>query len=98
MGARGNQMYLNRRQKLVVLRVRLQKELDHLDASIQDIEARGVASMTISTGDGQKSATNIDLDKLVARRESVASQLASVNRQLEGRPSLKIVHHMTVRS
>ena len=91
-------MYLIRRQKLVIQRTRLTKELETLDASIQDIEARGVQSMTISTGDGQKSATNIDLDKLVARRESVASQLASVNRQLEGRPSLKIVHRMTVRS
>lgn len=91
-------MYLNRRQKLVILRIRLTKELETLDSSIRDIEARGVASMTISTGDGQKSATNIDLDKLVARRESVASQLASVNRQLDGRPSLRIIHHMTVRS
>ena len=40
-------MYLNRRQRLAILRVRLTKELETLDASIRDIEARGVASMTI---------------------------------------------------
>ena len=91
-------MNLNRRQRLIALRTQLSDALRVLDASIRDIEARGVASMTISTGDGQKSATNIDLDKLVSRRDSVARKLASVNRQLAGRPSLRIVHHMTVRS
>lgn len=82
----------------MVLRRRLEKELQTLDETIADIEAHGVNSFTVSTGDGQQSKTNIDLDKLVARRDSVARQLSAVNRRLRGAPSLKIVHRMTVRS
>lgn len=91
-------MFLNRKQRLTILKVRLTKEAETLDATIRDIESQGVQSMTISTGDGQKSATNIDLDKLVARRKKVGDDLAAVNRQLAGRPALKIVHRMTTRN
>lgn len=91
-------MFLNRKQRLTILKVRLTKEAETLDATIRDIESQGVQSMTISTGDGQKSATNIDLDKLVARRKKVGDDLAAVNRQLSGRSALKIVHRMTTRN
>lgn len=83
---------------MMVLRRRLEQEIKTLDETIADIEAHGVQSFTISTGDGQQSKSNIDLDKLIARREAAQKQLAAVNRTMRGAPALKIIHRMTVRS
>lgn len=94
---KGRKVYLSRRQRLEILKVRLSKEAATLDETIRDIEARGVSSATVSTGDGQQSASNLDLRALVDRREKVGALLAQVNRQIAGRSALKIVHRMTTR-
>ena len=83
--------------QLINRRNRLTLELHDIRETIADIERRGVASLTISTGDGQKSATNIDLDKLHERRARLESDLADVRRQLRGGSGLAIRHRMTVR-
>jgi len=91
-------MNLTKTQRLTILRKRLLTEVKALDETILDLETKGVSSVNVSTGDGSKSATNIDIKELAKRRDTLAKQLASVNRQLEGRASVKIVHRMTVRS
>lgn len=84
--------------QLINKRNRLAVEKKRLDDVIADIQQRGVQSMTISTGDGSESATNISLSELQSRRDTVASELAQVRRQLRGEGALKIGHMGVVRS
>ena len=85
-------------QRLKVKRFQLQRELDTLSETIADIEASREKSVTISTGDGQKSATDIELQTLLDRRDEIEGRIASINRRLCGRSGVGIVHQMTVRS
>lgn len=85
------------RTQLINRRNRLTVELHEIRETIADIEKRGVSSFTVSTGDGQKSATNIDIDKLHERRARLESDLADVRRRLRGGSGLAIRHRMTVR-
>jgi hypothetical protein len=85
------------RTQLINRRNRLTVELHDIRETIADIEKQGVSSFTVSTGDGQKSATNIDLDKLHERRARLESDLADVRRRLRGGSGLAIRHRMTVR-
>ena len=75
---------MSTRAQLINKRNRLTVELKRLDDTIADIVEHGVKSFTVSTGDGQKSATNLDLKELRAARASVASDLAAVKRRLNG--------------
>lgn len=86
------------RTQLINKRNRLTVELHDVRETIADIEKRGVASVNISTGDGQKSATNLALKDLLDRRASLEAELASVRRQLRGGPAFAIRHKMTVRA
>lgn len=72
------------RIQLINKRNRLTVELKRYDDTIADIVAHGVKSFTVSTGDGQKSATNLELKELRAARASVAAELRAVKRQLKG--------------
>ena len=83
--------------QLINRRNRLTLELHDIRETIADIERQGVASLTISTGDGQKSATNLSLKDLLERRAQVESELAAVRRRLRGGSAFAIRHKMTVR-
>lgn len=75
---------MSTKAQLINKRNRLTVELKRLDDTIADIVAHGVKSFTVSTGDGQKSATNLDLKELRAVRAATAAQLAAVKRRLNG--------------
>lgn len=82
---------INRKNRLTV-------ELNRVRESIADIERGGVKGLTVSTGDGQKSATALDLDRLYKREGELSAELAEVRRSLRGKASLRIRHRMTTRN
>ena len=84
--------------QLINKRNRLAVEKATLDRRIHALEESGLQSMTVSTGDGSESATNISLTELQARRDTVASELAQVRRMLRGEGAFKLGHMGVVRS
>lgn len=86
------------RTQLINKRNRLTVELHDVRETIADIEKRGVASVNISTGDGQKSATNLALKDLYDREAFLKGELATVRRQLRGGPAFRMRHLETRRS
>ena len=98
MGAMSDKVRATYSQRLKVKRYQLQRELDTLSATIAEIEASREKSVTISAGGGSKSATDIELQTLLDRRDEIEGRIASINRRLRGRSGVGIVHQMTVRS
>lgn len=59
-------------------------EWNDLDRVIREIEISGTASATLSTGDGSKSYTRLDLPVLSARQSYVGQCIAAARRRLDG--------------
>lgn len=85
------------KKQLINRKNRLTVELNRVRESIADIERAGVKGLTVSTGDGQKSATALELSTLYKREGELAAELAEVRRSLRGKASLRIRHRMTTR-
>lgn len=59
-------------------------EWNDLDRVIREVELSGTSSATLSTGDGSKSYTRLDLPTLTARQSHVGQCLAAARRRLSG--------------
>lgn len=86
---------MSKREKILAEIARLKRELQLVQNSISDIVEKGVASVTVSTGDGSKSCTNLGLDILQSREKMLKKQIGVWQRKLEGKSAVKIVHRMT---
>ena len=86
---------MSKREKILAEIARLKRELQLVQNSISDIVEKGVASVTVSTGDGNKSCTNLGLDILQSREKMLKKQIGVWQRKLEGKSAVKIVHRMT---
>lgn len=86
---------MSRREKILAEIARLKRDLQLVQLSISDIVEKGVASVTVSTGDGSKSCTNLSLEVLQSREKMLKKQIAVWQRKLNGASAVKIIHRMT---
>ncbi len=88
---------MSHKAKLINRKNRLTVELAELRETRRAILRTGVQSSTRSTGDGQVSATNLQLKTLDEEIAATERELGRINRELDGRGGLKRRRYMTAR-
>lgn len=79
---------------LINERKRLIADIAAIDKAISEIAAGGVASLTLSTGDGTQTYTRLNLAALREQRADCARRANAIARRLSGRPALEIGYSM----